>query len=596
MALRDALSAFPPATMTRRIVRSYPQIPRRTNLLTTSYKIRTTFQLFGVLACLLFLVFVLDNHYRVLPENLHEYSPVHHSGLVVVDITVTTCSSLSLLSSCKLGDEWDRIEKDLYLSHGWVSHAYVHVRRKKEEALVEGDRVVVDVKISRKDPSSGHKGPEKQKWEARPSGLWLRRSSKRHASDSQTVISDVDVLFGPDAVDPRPGWEIKDRGLRLGGDRNQIEARLTVRKGHPKDPVRPTPRIRKDGKFKILQVSDMHLSTGVGVCRDPVLPEDAPPGACEADSRTLELVGEALDHEKPDLVVVSGDVVNGETAPDSATALFKAAELFARRNMPWALILGNHDDSGSLSRMALMHLAETLPLSLAQPGPATVDGVGNYVVEVLAARGTSHHSALTLYLLDTHSYSPDEARYPGYDWLKASQLAWFRETARDLRASAAHKDYAHRHLDMAFIHIPLPEYAGMPKVDGSGAFLEPVTAPRFNAGFKDVLVENGILAVSAGHDHANDACVVAGHSAPNDVPGELGEDAKSRAEKGKVWMCYAGGSGYGGYGGYGGYKRRVRVWDFDMNEGHIETWKRIDGEEGRKDIKKVAVSGQVVSG
>ena len=559
------------------------------------FKVRSGFQLAAVLAALIIFIFVLDNRYRVLPETLHELSPVHHPGLVVTDITVTTCSSLSPFSSCKLGDGWERIEKDLYLSKGWVSNAYIGVRRKKEVDLVDGDHVVVDVKVGRRDPSETDQAQEGHKWEPRPAGLWLLRSKKRHASDSQRVVTAVDVLFGSDAVDPRPGWEVKDRGLRIDIDPKAPEPRLTVRLGQPKMPARPTPRVRKDGKFKILQVSDLHLSTGLGVCREPVLPADAPPGPCEADPRTLELVDRVLDEEKPDLIVLSGDVVNGETSPDAQTALFKAVEPVVRRGIPYAIIFGNHDDSGSLSRAALMRVAEALPLSLAEPGPATVDGVGNYVIEVLAARGSSHHSALTLYLLDTHSYSPDEQRYPGYDWLKPSQLAWFREEARDRRQSASHRDYAHIHLDLAFIHIPLPEYAGTPIEGGAGEFREPVTAPRFNAGFKDALVENGVLAVSAGHDHANDGCAVAAHSAPDSVADELGDDAKAKAKAGKVWMCYAGGSGYGGYGGWGGYKRRIRVWDFDMNEGRLETWKRVDGEEGRKDVKKVVAGGKVLS-
>ncbi len=141
-----------------------------------------------------------------------------------------------------------------------------------------------------------------------------------------------------------------------------------------------------------------------------------------------------------------------------------------------------------------MSLIESLPYSLSEAGPTTIDGVGNYVVEVLAP-GSSHHSALTLYMLDTHSYSPDERQFPGYDWLKPSQIQWFKDTARELKK--AHEQYTHIHLDMAFIHIPLPEYAesGLHRV---GQWKEGVTAPGFNSHFKDALVEQGVVAVSCG--------------------------------------------------------------------------------------------------
>ena len=493
-----------------------------------------------------------------------------------------------------LDSSWTRVGKDLYLGKGWVSHGYIHVKRKKEEDLTTTDRIVVDVRIGRRRPETPEIEDKDTTWEARPGGLWLLRSSQRHASDSDKAVTAIDILFGADAVDPRPGWTVKDQPLLINLDPKIPEPRLSVRHGHHKTPAKPQLRVRKDGKFKILQVSDMHLSTGLGACRD----EYPPSRHCDADPRTLDFVTRVLDLEKPDLVVLSGDQVNGETAPDSQSAMFKMAEPFVTHNIPYALIFGNHDDEGSLSRAALMSLAETLPLSLSEAGTATVDGIGNYYVEVLA-RKTSHHSALTLYLLDTHSYSPDEARYRGYDWLKPSQLSWFKETATSLHASPAHKDYAHFHLDMAFIHIPLPEYREPDKlIADSGAWKESPTAPGLNSGFKDALVEQGIFAVSCGHDHANDYCSLAGHSSPENLQADLGDEAKSHAKAGKLWMCYAGGSGYGGYGGYGGYKRRVRVWEFDMTEGRVETWKRIDGEgeEGIRDRKRVVESGKVLDG
>ena len=579
--------------MTRRIV-SHPSRTahnkclglRQHRMLMYHRQVRTSIQL-GVLAVLaLLFIFLLDNRFRVLPNKIHGYLPLHHPGLVLVDITVTTCT---FISSCKLDQsKWHRVEKDLYLDKGWFSHAYVHIQRKREEDLLDTDQVVFDFKIGRLDPTTSEKDQAHKRWESRPAGIWLLRSSKRHASDSEKAITAVDVLFGADAVDPRLGWEIKDHGLMISTSSDMPEPRLSVRKGQPKTITKPQPRIRKDGKFKILQISDLHLSTGTGHCRDPEPP--SPRGTtCEADTRTLMFVGSVLDSEKPDLVVLTGDQINGETAPDAQSAVFKFAELLIRRNIPYATIFGNHDDEGSLDRTGLMSLTQSLPLSLSEPGPATVDGVGNYVVEVLA-RGTSSHSAVTLYFLDTHGYSPDEGRYQGYDWLKKSQIDWFRESARSLHETPAHKEYPRTHLNMAFIHIPLPEYRNVANIVlDSGRQLEPPTAPGFNSGFKDALIENDVFAVSCGHDHANDYCVLEGHS---------GSVADAKSSPNKLWMCYAGGSGFGGYGGYGGYHRRVRVWDFDMNDVRVETWKRVESGETEKrvDVRVVVEGGKVVGG
>ena len=240
-----------------------------------------------------------------------------------------------------------------------------------------------------------------------------------------------------------------------------------------------------------MQLSDLHFSTGVGICRDPYPTFDR---KCEADPRTLEFVGKLLDDEKPDLVVLAGDMVNGDTAKDGATALFKTVKPLVDRSIPYAAILGNHDDEGDLDRSQLMAILEELPYSLTMTGPEEIDGIGNYFVEVLG-RGKTANSALTLYLLDTHSYSPDERQFRGYDWLKPSQIKWFRNTAQSLKRK--HNEYSHIHMDMAFIHIPLPEYLETGNYF-KGSWSEPPTAPSFNSHFKDALEEEGVLFVSCG--------------------------------------------------------------------------------------------------
>lgn len=174
--------------------------------------------------------------------------------------------------------------------------------------------------------------------------------------------------------------------------------------------------------------------------------------------------------------------------------MFKIASLLAERKLPYVGIFGNHDDEKTMSRARQMALMETLPFSLSQAGPPEIDGVGNYYVEILA-RGNSDHSALTLYLLDTHAYSPDERKYPGYDWIKPNQIEWFRKTAANLKKP--HSLYSHHHMDIAFIHIPLTEYAS-PELPRVGEWKEGVTAPVYNSGFRDALVEQGVVMVSAG--------------------------------------------------------------------------------------------------
>lgn len=450
----------------------------------------------------------------------------------------------------------------------------MHVKKRNEEELTRGDnedRVVVDLRVGRLNPGAGEKSEGAERWESRAGGIWIKRSAKRHDSDSHNAITAVDVLFGADVVEPRPGWEIRDTPLLLNSPGEMQEARLTVRRGKERQTKETKPRIKKDGKFKIMQAADLHLSTGFGKCRDAEPPVHNG-GKCDADPRTLDFVGKLLDDEKPDLVVLSGDQVNGDSAPDAQSAIFKFAELFISRKIPYAAIFGNHDDEGSLDRDSQMKILQALPYSLSEPGPTNVEGTGNYVVEILAP--STEHSAITLYLLDTHGYSPDERQFKGYDWLKPNQIEWFKAEAGKRRKN--HAEYKKIHLDMSFVHIPLPEYRDQssPHV---GEWRESVTAPGFNSGFLDALVEKGVKVLSCGHDHVNDFCAL---------------NKKSEPVNDEIWLCYGGGGGFGGYGGYGGYHRRLRFFEIDTNDARITTWKRLEyGDTGKRLDEQIIVEG-----
>ncbi|KAL6920676.1 hypothetical protein ACHAPO_004641 [Fusarium lateritium] len=534
--------------------------------------VRTAAQLAGAAIFTFLVIAFLDRNYRVLPNSIHGYMPSHHPGLIITDVTIVTCSSVNPFSSCDLDKDWHRVDKDLYLGRTWTTSAYLYVMRKHEEDLTEDDRVVVDVSVGRLQPQP--KGETDDAWESRSSGIWIKRSAKRKASDSKQAVTDIDVLFGDDAVEARDGYALTGTPLLLNTGGNLLCVQLTVRRGPVREAKKPTPRIRNDGRYKIMQIGDLHLSTGVGACREAV-PDSYNGGKCEADPRTLDFVNRVLDDEKPDLVVLSGDQVNGDTAPDAPTAMFKIVSLLIERKIPYAAIFGNHDDEKTMSREAQMAIMESLPFSLSTAGPADIDGVGNYYVEVLA-RGKTDHSALTIYLLDTHAYTPDERNFPGYDWVKPNQIEWFKKTAAGLKKN--HNEYTGRHMDIAFIHIPLTEYAS-PELPRVGDWKEGVTAPVYNSGFRDALVEQGVVMVSAGHDHCNDYC-------------SLSLTGEGETKIPALWMCYAGGSGFGGYAGYGGYHRRVRLFEVDTNEARIKTWKRLEfGDTASRIHEQIIVDG-----
>jgi predicted MPP superfamily phosphohydrolase len=83
------------------------------------------------------------------------------------------------------------------------------------------------------------------------------------------------------------------------------------------------------------QIADLHYSVGHGECRD------TPKQNCVGDDDTQDLLGRMLDEEKPDLVVFTGDQLNGqESSWDAKSVIAKVTGLMIDRKIPWTAIFG----------------------------------------------------------------------------------------------------------------------------------------------------------------------------------------------------------------------------------------------------------------
>jgi hypothetical protein len=268
---------------------------------------------------------------------------LENAGTVITDLTVCFCSPTETPSSCALDSRiWHRIEKDLYL-HTARQSAWLHTARAKETELTANDLLVMDIRVGQPHPGAD----SDNSWESRPSGIWVLRRS--YSGDIGQAVTELDVLFGIDAVDPRPQWALMQRPLQLNAQLEVPVARLSVLYGRAKPKqsrLRTALRVREDGKFKVLQISDTHMVTGIGVCKDAIdsrgraLPESA------ADPLTVDFLKKTLDTEKPDLVILAGDQLHHDI-PDSQSALFKVVAPLIDRAIPWAAVFGNHDSEGT---------------------------------------------------------------------------------------------------------------------------------------------------------------------------------------------------------------------------------------------------------
>ncbi len=293
--------------------------------------------------------------------------------------------------------------------------------------------------------------------------------------------------------------------------------------------ARPLLRLRSDGTFTIVQFTDIHWNNG-----EP------------ADDQTRALMEHVVDAEQPDLVLLTGDLIEGSGARDPAGSCRAVSAPMEARGIPWAAVLGNHDDEGSLNREQLMAVLESDRWSLAQPGPRDVSGVGNYALPVLPAAG--ERPALALYCLDSNSYA--ETPVGGYGWIRRDQIAWYLAASRTLRDTHDGPLPA-----LAFFHIPLPEYDEIWHFSTCHGYKqEPICCPRVNTGFFAALHEAGdVMGTFVGHDHINDF----------------------EGTHHGVRLCYGRASGYQTYGREG-FMRGARIIRFRQGERTFRTWLHLE--------------------
>ena len=98
---------------------------------------------------------------------------------------------------------------------------------------------------------------------------------------------------------------------------------------------RPRLSFSKQGTFKIMQLTDMHLGEAQFSDWGP-----------QQDNKTYNLLSSLIPYETPDLIILGGDQLTGNNCNENATAYYEQMGRFLEEfEIPWALVFGNHDDS-----------------------------------------------------------------------------------------------------------------------------------------------------------------------------------------------------------------------------------------------------------
>lgn len=247
----------------------------------------------------------------------------------------------------------------------------------------------------------------------------------------------------------------------------------------PSNPEASQFRFNDKGKFRIMQLTDTHYIAG-----------DA------RSERAMKNVCEMLDTEKPDLVIHTGDIIFGKPAKESFAEILLP---MAKRRIPFAVALGNHDDEFGLSRMEAYNFIRTLPYNVNSPEKG-IHGASN---DVFTLQGKDGKTAWVLYLLDTGNRSKD-IKIDSYDYLHFDQLQWYRNLSRSFTLQNGGTPVP----SLAFMHIPVLEHVEALRDKSrmlKGNLGEEPCPSLINSGFFAQTQEMGdIQALFSGHEHDDD--------------------------------------------------------------------------------------------
>ncbi|MBK5721211.1 metallophosphoesterase [Dysgonomonas sp. Marseille-P4677] len=237
-------------------------------------------------------------------------------------------------------------------------------------------------------------------------------------------------------------------------------------------------KFNKNGEFKIAQFTDIHWSN-----KSPNCP------------KTVEVIKSVLQAEKPDIAILTGDIVTDAPAKEGWLAI---AKIFADTKTPWAVTLGNHDAETGVSRKEIFDIIESLPYFIGEKGPE-MTGCGNYVLPIQSSQNTK--TAAALYCIDTNN-KPPANKYGHYDWIHFDQIEWYRKTSDKLTAQNNNTPLP----ALAFFHIPVLEFNNVVgKETTIGNKEEGVASPEINSGmFCSMVEKKDVMGIFVGHDHDND--------------------------------------------------------------------------------------------
>lgn len=231
-----------------------------------------------------------------------------------------------------------------------------------------------------------------------------------------------------------------------------------------------------EGKFKIMQLTDIHYDDG-----------------CLEDLQTVKLMEQLIENESPDFIMITGDTVFGNKNLENFS---RAVAPVIESKIPWSIVFGNHDTEMGADYGELFDEIKKQPGCIAYHDGTSVDGMGNQVLQIRSRDGITKWAIIGL---DSGNYNKI-LEVGGYDYLKSMQIDWYQRKIKELER--INKQFS----ILTFFHIALCEFNKVWDYETCyGEKNEEVCCAKINSGMFSAMLESGhTKGVFVGHDHIND--------------------------------------------------------------------------------------------
>lgn len=204
-----------------------------------------------------------------------------------------------------------------------------------------------------------------------------------------------------------------------------------------------------DGDFKVMQLTDVHICGGIL--------------SVGKDKKAINAVAAMITAEKPDLVIVTGDI--SFAVPWAGTLNNRFAHSMFKRLMEnlgvyWTVTLGNHDSEVynfyDRAAVADMYESEELKYCLFSKGPEDIFGECNHIINLRQSDGLISKSFI---MMDSNSYTDEDPLGIKwiYDNIHEDQVDWYKAQIEKLNQHNTTLGSTEAVESLLFIHIPLLE-------------------------------------------------------------------------------------------------------------------------------------------